>query len=498
MKRFICALLATCCCLFALAQKPVASIELKVKDIDEGIITVNLPVNHTVFWAASRTDTIKKNKPHIIGLSEGQTGYVYIDVLGRAIRLFVQKNNNIRVTIDEENTEKPVQIEGDNHAGQMLLTSSELPYAGNMIVRFKHDTTAALLLNHVEQDKKVRQQVYTLLYEQKKIDKPFYDFILLTLDYYHASLISEVIYGKYNLTQLPKEHPQHKPVFPADFATLWEKIYKQYPVNNPAALQSPGYNDGFNTYAGNYISGYVGWLKNKFGTASATANWSAEMKETLQRIQNNLQDQVAEYVEAGILCTELSLEKNYGELIKMASDFTKKYPGSAYTPYMEPLLVKANAYYNKVKGVFTSEQKIIPDYARINSFRELMALFKGKPVFIEFWATWCITCKDQFDHEKELHQLLQSKNAEHLFISLDHQVETEEWKELIKYYNLRGSHIRANPSLIKDLTRIFWNGKSYALPLYVLMGASGNIVEEDAFRPGDKKRLYQQINRHFE
>ncbi|MBX2920556.1 MAG: TlpA family protein disulfide reductase [Chitinophagaceae bacterium] len=498
MKLFICALLATCCCLFASAQKPVASIELKVKDIDEGIITVTLPVNHTVFWADSRTDTIKKNKLHVIGLSEKQTGYVSIDVLGRPVRLFVQKGNTIQVTIDEENTEKPVLIEGDNHAGQALLTSAELPYAGNMIVRYKNDTTAALLLNHVEQDKKIRQQVYTLLYEQRKIDKPFYDFILLTLDYYHASLISEVIYSKYNLTQLPKEHPQYKPVFPADFAVLWEKTYKQYPVNNPAAMQSPGYNDGFNTYAGNYISGYVGWLKNKYGTASVAVNWSAEMKETLQRIQNNLEEPVAEYIKAGILYTELSLEKNYGELIKMASDFTKKYPGSAYTPYIEPLLVKANAYYSKVRGEFTSEQKIIPDYARINSFGELMSLFKGKPVFIEFWATWCITCKDQFDHEKELHRLLQSKNAAHLFISLDHQVETEEWKELIKYYNLRGSHIRANPSLIKDLTRIFWNGKAYALPLYVLIGASGNIVEEDAFRPGDKKRLYQQINRHFE
>lgn len=496
-RFFLCAMLAACYCLPALAQKPVANIELKVKDVEEGIVTVTLPVNHTVFWPASKVDTIKKNKPHLIGLSDSQTGFVTIDVFGRTIRLFVQKNNRIRVLIDEENTENPVQIEGDNRAGQELLTSSELPYAGNMIVRYKHDTTAALLLNHVEQDKKVRQQVYAILYEQKKIDKSFFDFISLTLDYYHASLLSEVIYSKYNVTQLPKEHPQYKPVFPADFAALWEKIYKQYPVNNPAAMQTPGYNDGFNTYVGNYISGYVGWLKNKYGTASVAVNWSAEMRETLQRIQNNLQEPVAEYVEAGILYTELSLEKNYGDLIKMTNDFKRRYPRSIYFIYMEPMLEKADAYYNKVKGDFTSEQKLIPDYARINSFKELMSLFKGKPVFIEFWATWCITCKDQFDHEKSLHQYLQSKNVEHLFISLDHQVETDEWKELIKYYDLKGSHIRANPSLIKDLTKIFWNGKAYALPLYVAISASGNIVEEDALRPADKKRLYQQLNKHF-
>lgn len=498
MKRFFFAMLVTCCSLPAWAQKAATSIELKVKDVEEGIVTVTLPVNHTVFWGASRVDTLQKNKPHVIGLSDSQTGFVSIDVFGRIIRLFVQKNNHIRVSVDEENTEHPVAIEGDNSAGQQLLTSSELPYAGNMIVRYKNDTTASLLLNHVEQDKKVRQQVYELLYEQKKIDKPFYDFIMLTMDYYHASLISEVIYNKYNFTQLPKEHPQYKPVFPADFAALWEKTYKQYPVNNPAGLQTPGYNDGFNTYAGNYISGYIGWLKNKYGTASVTATWSLEMRETLQRIQNNLQNPIAEYVEAGVLYTELSLEKNYGELIKMTADFKKRYPYSIYTPYMNPLLDKANAYYDKVKGGFTSEQKVIPDYARINSFKELMALFKGKPVFIEFWSTWCITCKDQFDHEKELHKFLQSKNAEHLFISVDHQIETEEWKELIRYYDLKGNHIRANPSLIKDLSNIFWNGKGYALPLYAVISASGNIVEEDALRPADRKRLYQQIGKYLD
>ncbi len=100
----------------AWAQKPATSIELKVKDVEEGIVTITLPVNHTVFWGASRVDTLKKNKPHVIGLSDSQTGFVSIDVFGRIIRLFVQKNNHIRVSVDEENTEHPVAIEGDNSA----------------------------------------------------------------------------------------------------------------------------------------------------------------------------------------------------------------------------------------------------------------------------------------------------------------------------------------------------------------------------------------------
>lgn len=125
-----------------------------------------------------------------------------------------------------------------------------------------------------------------------------------------------------------------------------------------------------------------------------------------------------------------------------------------------------------------------------------MAPFKGKVVFIEFWASWCITCKDQFDHEDDLNRFLQSKGVEHLFISVDYDLQDTRWKELIKYYNLRGSHIRANESLLRDLSRIFWQGKGYALPLYVILNRTGYIVESDAPRPSEKRKLYSEIGKY--
>ena len=186
------------------------------------------------------------------------------------------------------------------------------------------------------------------------------------------------------------------------------------------------------------------------------------------------------------------------ELVKFSNDFKKRYPQSHYASYLEPLLQKANTWYNKVKGDFTAEQKLIPGYAAIDSFKQLMTPFLGKAVFIEFWATWCITCKDQFDHEDDLQRFLKLKGVEHLFISVDKQLHETEWKEMIKYFNLRGSHIRANEKLVKDLSRIFWQGRGYALPLYVVISRSGYIVEFDAYRPSEKKKLYQQIEKYVQ
>ena len=477
----------------AFAQKAVATIELKVKNVDEGLITVTLPVHHTVFWGASRVDTLRSGKPHIISLDNTQTGYVHLDVFNRAIRLFVQSGNKLSVTIDEENEAQPLIITGDNREGQLLLSSNELVYAGNQITRYKTDTTAALLTQHVEEDKKVRQSVFKTLFDEKKIDKAFYDFAILTLDYYHAALISEVVFSKYAVTTLAPNHPQYKPVFAPEWGALWERIYKQYPVNDPAALRTFGYNDGFNTYAGNYIMGYLSWIQSKQGSPKPPQNWSVEIQQIIQRIQNNMQPEVAEYIEATILVTELGLEKNYKDLLSLADAFRKKFPQSRYLPYMEPLINKARAYLNRAGGEFTEDQKMVPDYAAINSFAELVNKFRGKPLFVEFWSSWCFTCKEEFKNGPDLHKFLQSKDITHLFISVDHQVALQEWKEMIKYYDLKGYHVRANPSLQKSISNIFWNGKGTPLPLYVIIDASGNIVEFDALRPSEKKNLYRQI-----
>lgn len=479
------------------AQKPQATIELKIVGLDEGIVNVLVPVNHNIFWGAMKVDTIRGKKPLIISLNESQTGFVNIDAFNREIKLFVQKGDNIRVTIDEDNEEMPLKIEGNNSEGQLQLTKAELLYPGSLIMRYKSDTTATMLEKHVDDDKKIRLNIFKLLYEQRKIDKAFYDFVVLTLDYYHASLVSEVIASKYAAYTLPKDNPFYKPDFPADFGVLWERIYKQYAVNNPLALRTFGYSDKFNTYAGDYLSGYLTWQKNKHGGASAMlSDPVADMKEMFKRIQNNMQAPVGEFVEADLLYSALQLEQNYGALGQLFLDFKRRYPQSPYTLYIQPLADKAIAYDKKVNQAFSPDQKIIPNYASINSFRDLMLLFKGKTVYIEFWATWCITCKDQFDNEPDLNKYIQSKAVEHLFISVDTDNKEKEWKELIKYFNLKGNHIKANERLIRDLSRIFWNGKGYALPLYVIIDPDGKIVEADALAPADKKKLYQQIGKY--
>ncbi|HRQ50219.1 MAG TPA: hypothetical protein PLR74_06780, partial [Agriterribacter sp.] len=316
MKRSFFLFLLLCVTAPVVASEVAATIALEVKNGKKTVISFTLPVNHTVFWGAVKEDTLH-NGNYNITLTETQTGFVDIRLMDLSIRLFVQPGDDLRLYIDESNAEKPLRIEGNNNAGQEMFTALALPYPGNIVSRYKKDSTAALLEKHMETDKKVRLNIFRILYNERKIDKAFMDFMQVNLDYYHASVMSEVIAGKYALTGLSSDHPQFTPVFPADFAVLWEKLYKQYPVNNEMALRTFGYNSGFNLYAGNYINGYLHWIRNRYKAVPAvSANWAAGMRETLQTIQSNLSPVIAEYIEAGILFTELGREKNYAELLQ--------------------------------------------------------------------------------------------------------------------------------------------------------------------------------------
>ena len=368
----------------AIAQiKPVATIEVVLKGVDEALADILLPVQYSVFWGASRVDTIKGKTIEDFP-QRGTNRLCRYHSCRREIKLFVQKGNNIRITIDEENEEQPVNIDGPNKDGQMLLTSGQLLYPGSLLPRYKRDSTATMLEKHVQDDKAVRINIFKTLFDERKIDKPFFDFIKITLDYYHASIITEVIAAKFETSVLPKDNPFYKAGFPHDFGVLWEATYKQYPVNNPLAIRSFGFSDRFNTDASDYLNSYLTWQRQKIGAAPISADPEKNIRETINRIRNNLKPPVAEFIEADLLFSELSLEKNFVMLSALFSDYKKKYPASAYTPYIQPLADKAIAYYEKVKQDFSPEQKIIKDYRLINSFRELMANFRGKRYILSF------------------------------------------------------------------------------------------------------------------
>ncbi len=84
-----------------------------------------------------------------------------------------------------------------------------------------------------------------------------------------------------------------------------------------------------------------------------------------------------------------------------------------------------------------------------------------------------------------------------LYLSIDAELSDSFWRTTIKDLNLSGHHIRASKKLYDDVVNLFWKGEQVGIPRYVLVNNKGEIVENNAFTPSEKEKLYQQIASHL-
>ncbi|MEO1514435.1 MAG: TlpA disulfide reductase family protein [Bacteroidota bacterium] len=143
---------------------------------------------------------------------------------------------------------------------------------------------------------------------------------------------------------------------------------------------------------------------------------------------------------------------------------------------------------------------IVEGYEEINSLDELTKKFRGKAIYIDLWATWCGPCRREFQHKQGLLDFAKDKDLELVYISADGPGETEKWKQFIELNKIAGHHVLANQQLRADLTDRFYRRikkgrKVLSLPTYIIVNKKGKVVQRDARRPSDGKRLYKQLSK---
>lgn len=110
-----------------------------------------------------------------------------------------------------------------------------------------------------------------------------------------------------------------------------------------------------------------------------------------------------------------------------------------------------------------------------------LADFKGKIVYLDFWASWCGPCMMEMPSAKKLQDTFATQDVVFLYISVDE--DEKAWQKTMAAKNMKGVHVIAKGFDHEVPKKYGVNG----IPTYYLIGRDGKIIHNNPPRPSDPK-----------
>lgn len=131
-----------------------------------------------------------------------------------------------------------------------------------------------------------------------------------------------------------------------------------------------------------------------------------------------------------------------------------------------------------------SNQLLLKDiHGNLINFQQLLDNHKGKVIYIDFWASWCLPCREEMEDANRLRNKYKGKDV--TFIYLAYKDKESSWAKAVQEENL--STIETNYIILNfKNSKILENIKLKSVPRYLIIDRNGSLVEMNAPRPSDK------------
>ncbi|HNV51982.1 MAG TPA: TlpA disulfide reductase family protein [Tenuifilaceae bacterium] len=179
---------------------------------------------------------------------------------------------------------------------------------------------------------------------------------------------------------------------------------------------------------------------------------------------------VRDYVKMNLMEDDLSFGDFY-----LLNDVIQNYLAKCQTP----------EYANIVKGKFDKKMLLAPGavapvfkYTDINGKEYSLEDFKGKLVYIDFWATWCGPCRYELPFLQALEKDYHGKKVVFVSISLDDNKTA--WQKMVKEQSMKGVQLYGEGAWKSFVAT---NYQIRGIPTFFLIDANGNILKPNAPRP---------------
>jgi peroxiredoxin len=145
-------------------------------------------------------------------------------------------------------------------------------------------------------------------------------------------------------------------------------------------------------------------------------------------------------------------------------------------------------------GGAAAQQKTAPDFTLPDLSGNMVSLkdFRGKIVFVDFWATTCVPCRKSLPELAELDKKYRDKGLVILGLSVDDpdSFDNKYVSEFKDKYKVEYPILRADAKMMKDYLGV----KEAFLPTLVIIDREGKIVDiHVGFDPGGPEKALKGL-----
>jgi len=275
---------------------------------------------------------------------------------------------------------------------------------------------------------------------------------------------TEVQYDRYSrLLSYPAMHQR--------FNSL--KTLPELPENYYAFLEVPDLFDSSRlnseTYV-NFLQAYLGYCADDHKARFTDDNSPNEINYVLAG--ELIPGESGYYVQA----ISINREFNYGDLDKARALYDK----FMETAESEDLKARVTNTWNGIQALMPGNPA--PDFTMTDMDGNEVSLsdFRGKVVYLKFWASWCGPCMRQVPPAAELkRRLADQEDLVFLYVSID--TDLDAWRNTVKRNHISGIHFqtpgreRGTPALYQ----VKW------IPTFFIIGKDGSIFDNRPPQPAD-------------